>query len=198
LKAHHPKTPQWAIESLDQVWKEHTVHVTGHHVNEDEITTPAMKTRIHLPDKLESDHEIVLQKVQAVTHGIHSLQELDPVTSVEQALLDYKDVLFPHLLEEEEIALPLVRSYFSPEDWAPIQQEIVTKAKPIELGSFIYYQTEENFREKFMKQKGIPFFVWHLVFRNKYQYFLDNVKAHLDALEAGVPVLPPEKKTLFC
>lgn len=197
LKAHHPKTPQWAIESLTRVWEEHTVHVKGHHVNEDEIATPAMKKRVHLPDKLESDHEIVLQKVQNVTHGIHSLQEHGPVTSVEQALLDYKDVLFPHLLEEEEIALPLFRSYFSPEDWAPVQKKIIAEAKPIELGSLIYYQTEEIFREKFMKQEGIPFFIWHLVFRKQYQYFLDNVKAHLDALETGVPMLP-KKKTLLC
>lgn len=197
LKSNNPQTPQWAIDSLSRVWQEHTIHVKGHHINEDEIATPAMKERIHLPDKLESDHEIVLQKVQNVTHAIQSLQEYDAVTNVEQALLEYKQVLLPHLLEEEEIALPLFRSYFTPEDWAPVQKKIVRKAKPGELGSFIYYQTEQQFREKFMKQEGIPFFVWHLLFRKKYQYFLDNVKAHLDALETGAPVLP-RKATLLC
>ena len=197
LKTHHPKTPQWAIESLHRVWSAHTVHVKGHHMNEDNIANPAMKKRINLPDKLESDHEDVMEKVENITNAINALEENDSIDKVENAILEYKNVLIPHLLEEEEIALPLFRSYFSPQEWIPVQREIMKKAKPIELGSFIYYQTEQHFREKFMKQEGIPFFVWQLVLRSKYQYFLNHVKAHLDALETGVPVLP-KKKALLC
>lgn len=179
--------PGWAIHCIQKVWSEHDTHVHSHHENEDDIMTPFMKTRINLPQKLESDHEIVCDKINQVTEAVQGLAEGSSIVGVVFALKEYKEVLFPHLEEEEHIALPLLRSYFDPNEVGKQVQKIVGKSPKCELGSFIYYQTEDNFRNKFMKQEGIPFFVWYLAFKSAYKHFLDNTVSNLEALKTGVP-----------
>ena len=44
--------------------------------------------------------------------------------------------MLPHLREEEDVALPLCRAYFTPQEVAAKLREIMKRASPIELGSF--------------------------------------------------------------
>ena len=62
----------------------------------------------------------------------------------------------PHLLEEEMIGLPLVRAFFEPKEVGKIVKKIIAGTPKEEMGSFIYYQGKENFRNVFMKQEKIP------------------------------------------
>eukprot|EP00557_Chaetoceros_sp_GSL56_P009470 CAMPEP_0176491438 /NCGR_PEP_ID=MMETSP0200_2-20121128/8430_1 /TAXON_ID=947934 /ORGANISM="Chaetoceros sp., Strain GSL56" /LENGTH=267 /DNA_ID=CAMNT_0017888863 /DNA_START=212 /DNA_END=1012 /DNA_ORIENTATION=- len=177
--------PLWTIEFITSVWKEHEKHVISHHTNEDEIMTPFMKERIILPEKLEEDHRYIVECMKQVSTCIESLKEGDSIDGVVNALLAYEAILIPHLLEEERVALPLCRAYFTPKEVRSKVFKMSMSSPPVEMGSFIHYMTEESFRTKFMKQEGMPWFVWWLVMRPKYRYFLKHVKEPLDSLRNG-------------
>merc|ERR1712232_183864 len=95
----------------------------------------------------------------------------------------------------EVTQLPLMRAYFSPEEITPIVQKIIARGPPAEMGSFICTMGEEAFFD-FMKQEGIPGFVWYLDFKPKRDRFRKVVKANIDALIQGVPSLPAT--SFFC
>ena len=52
------------------------------------------------------------------------------------------------------------------------------------------------FREEFMPQEGIPFFVWYLDFKGKYEHYITEVKSQIDGLMSGEP--PAVKKAMCC
>ena len=179
--------PAWVVESIAQVWTHHQDVVHDHHRNEDDIMNPFMKTRINFPEKLEADHVIVIEKMNDVTECVKALKEGDSLNDLLEKLNAYKTILFPHLLEEEEIALPLLRSYFTPAEVGPVIGEILKVSGRAEIGSFVSSMGEEYFRSTFMKQEGIPFFVWYLKFKGDFNYFEHNIKSTLEALDTGVP-----------
>jgi iron-sulfur cluster repair protein YtfE (RIC family) len=179
--------PTWAISSIQIVWKDHQIHVHSHHSNEDDIMFPFLRTRINVPKKLEADHGTLLQYMENVNNIVIALKEGDTLERLQDSLFTYEEGMLPHLKEEEDIALPLMRAYFTPKEIGPKTQKIVDSSPDCELGSFIYYMTEHKFRSEFMKKEGIPSFVWFLVFKKKYQYFLNNLLIHYEALKIGNP-----------
>lgn len=159
---------------------------------------PFIGTRVKLPSKLQSDHDILTGNMNEVKNCVEKLSVADPsLDNLISLMEDYKKTMFPHLLEEEEIALPLLRAYFTPEETAEKIAEIMQTTGAAELGSFIASMGVEYFRSTFMPQEGIPFFVWYLKFRKDHNHFLTNVKCHFDALKEGTPSLP-KKSTLLC
>ena len=180
--------PSWAVFAIQKIWYEHKMHVLSHHENEDAKITPLLQNRIKLPEKLESDHKIVIDRISQVTDAIESLKEGASVRAVQNLLSIYEETMLPHLEEEELVALPLMFAYFEPEEISAVVMKF--SSTNAEVGSFVYYQTPEKFRNNFMKQEGIPGFIWHLHFKPKYNYFLEHMKKPLDALKAGVEPLP--------
>ena len=68
---------------------------------------------------------------------------------------------------------------------------------PHEIGSLIYAQGPEVFHEKFMKQEGIPSFVWYIDFKAKYnKNFIKVFVKNVDALKTGEE--PPQEEDCFC
>ena len=190
-------TPSWAVESIQKFWLHHESVVHDHHDNEDNLMTPFMKTRIVLPEKLEDDHVAVVALINEVSSVAKNLKDGESLDHLLSVATSYKEALFPHLEEEEEIALPLLRSYFTPEEVKPITMQIIKKIQKDESGSFIHFMGEEYFRSTFMKQEGIPFFVWYLKFKGDYESFSNNVHSHIEALNKGVPITV-EKATMLC
>jgi len=179
--------PSWTTESIKTMWSLHKEHIISHHDNEDKILTPFMKKRIKLPEKLESDHSIIITLIDAVTTAANNVNELGSFHRITSAFDSYAAALLPHLLEEERISLPLLRAYFSPHEVKPQIMKIMKNNTGIDTGSFVHYMTEEKIRNGFMKQESIPFFVWHLVFKTKHNFFLKNMKIQFDALQSGTP-----------
>jgi len=105
-------------------------------------------------------------------------------------------MMLPHLKDEEDVGLTLYRAYFTPKDAAPIIQKIVAHSAPHEIGSLIYNQGPEVFREKFMKQEGIPSFVWYIDFKAKYKEFIKVFVNNVEALKTGEE--PPQEEECFC
>mmetsp|Transcript_8141 Transcript_8141/g.9483 ORF Transcript_8141/g.9483 Transcript_8141/m.9483 type:complete len:260 (+) Transcript_8141:73-852(+) len=180
-------TPGWAIKAIQAIWSGHEVHVHSHHQNEDDIMNPMLKERINLPDRLETDHVGIVNLIQNVTDAVNALEQGSGLEAVMTAFNAYREDLLPHLLEEENIALPLVFSFFTPKEIGAAVRKIMMKGNRIEMGSFVHYMTEDHFRHSFMKQEGIPFFVWYLAFKSHHQYFIKHMKDHFDALQSGTP-----------
>lgn len=190
-------TPDWAVDSIKQIWSHHSEAIKDHHRNEDEIVNPFMKTRINLPEKLEADHEILLTKMREIENQIERLTAGGSLDELIDLMKAYKSTMFPHLEEEEQIALPLLRAYFSPDEFKEPMGEIISTTGKSEFGSMIDSMGVDYFRSTFMTQEGIPFFVWYLKFSSDHAHFTNTVKCHFDALKEGVAVTP-KKASFLC
>lgn len=126
-------------------------------------------------------------QISAIVDGLAPNGRVDELI---KAWFEYESLLFPHLREEEEIALPLARAYFTPKEWMPVVQKIMNKSTKEENGSFVYFMGKNEFRRVFMKQEGIPSFVWHLYFRRCHSYYKSKMISHIHALKSGTP--PPK------
>jgi len=202
--------PSWAVASIQTFWSHHEEFVHLHHCNEDDIVNPFMKTRVNLPDKLEADHIVVIDRMNNVSNMIKKLNHENggstgsttttssTIDELISAMSLYKETMLPHLLEEEMIALPLLRSYFKPKEFRPTLLKMLKKSTKGETGSFIHSMGKDYFRSTFMKQEGIPFFLWYLKFKSDYNYFLKNVQCHIHALNEGQPIITNIKCTAIC
>ena len=132
-------------------------------------------------------------------------------------LVDYEVMMKGHLKEEEDISLLLTRAYFTQSELAPKIQEIIGHGPKvcaehegrsivslflcvishtffqilqIEMGSFIDSCGVEKFRNGFMVQEGIPFFVWYIDFNSRHKFFLKQFKNPAEALKSGKEPAP--------
>jgi hypothetical protein len=96
-----------------------------------------------------------------------------------------------HLVEEEEIGLPLMRAYFSQKDLKPAINQIIKTSPKYEAGSMAATGGVETFRNTFMRNENIPFFVWYIDFYWKYRAFVKQFVTNIQALTEGVE--PPKK-----
>jgi hypothetical protein len=53
------------------------------------------------------------------------VKEGSTVAELTKEMQDYETMMLPHLLQEEEESLPLMRAYFAPQEIAPKIQEII-------------------------------------------------------------------------
>jgi len=102
-----------------------------------------------------------------------------------QNWIEYKNMMLPHLLEEEEIGLPLFRAYFDPKSASEVTYKILKQASRLELGSFIYFMGEETFRKDVMIRDNIPSIAWHLQFKKALKLFVTEFIDNVEALRVG-------------
>ena len=183
----------WEVASIQRWWKSHFIHIHSHHQNEDEKMNPYLRERILYPEKLEADHIILTSHLDTIAGLVDNLSVSG--TSLEKlysAWNSYQSMMFSHLLEEEHFGIPLMRAYFKPTEIGKIVGDIMGSkyAPKEEMGAFIYFLGEKKFREEFMKQEGIPFFVWWTDFKEKFNHYKTDVNVHIEALENGVAPEP--------
>ena len=184
----------WEVESLKYIFQIHFQTVHGHHTNEDEILTPVLKQRFAYPNKLEDDHSEIINHIQVIENKLHTLKADDGRKEIQElldAFVAYEKSLLPHLLEEEQVGLLLMRAYFTQDEIRPVIGKILArtqKLEPFTIGLMIHYLGETYVRNTMMKNEGIPFFVWHLVFKRKMKKFQRKVIVHYVALETNVAV----------
>jgi len=187
---------EWEVSSLRTWWENHLVHVHDHHYNEDAIFTPFMATRFHVPAKLTTDHVPLVAKLDALSRRIDALRAGATVGDLRSEWSRYDKMMRPHLFEEEQVALPLLRAYFEPKEVGALVEKILGSAPPVALGSFLYFMggTKEAC-SKFMENEGIPWFVWYLAFSGHLAVYHEKMVKHAEALLSGVPP-PPDASNL--
>lgn len=199
----------WEIESLKAWFAHHKVHIENHHYNEDDIVTPFMKTRINMPDKLTTDHKGLVTHMENLTRLFAELDSKKTVTELSVEWEAYELSMLPHLYEEEKVALPLLRAYFTSGEYAPVLKKIISQVPKVALGAFWYYNFATNAEGgpvdgkttkagmmAFMKDENIPWFVYHLAFKGQLSAFKKTQLNHIDALISGD--LPSASKKPGC
>jgi hypothetical protein len=152
---------------VQEWWGGHLAHVQHHHANENAIANPFIRARVKYPAKLQDDHVTL----QAMLNHIDSKFQNDEVVAASPGPMlrtwrRYKAIMFPHLHEEEQVSLPLMRAYFTPAEVAPMVQRMLKTGTKVNLGSFFHHiPGGKRGVQAFMKQEGIPSFVWYLQFK---------------------------------
>jgi hemerythrin-like domain-containing protein len=175
----------WEVKAINQAMDVHITHIHAHHSNEDDLFTPELKKRFHYPEKLTSDHTGLVSMLESIEKNFHNLQPGDKVDAALSEWAKYQEYMIPHLAEEEEIGLPLFRAYFTPADASPLIMKLVQHSPKEETGSLIYFCGPEYWRNEFMAQEKIPWFVWYLDFRSKYNLFKKVFAGNLESVKAG-------------
>jgi len=194
----------WEVHAMRSIWDCHYEHVHDHHTNEDGIMTPSMATRINLPAKLTTDHEGLVVRMEALKVLFSSLTN---TAQLDHAWSEYQTYMLPHLFEEEQISLPLLRAFFTPAEAGVMVGKILGSGKPAALGSFFYWlgSADPNAADTasvtnasikaattaYMAQEGIPWFVWHIEFKVYIKAYRGAMVNHADALFRGVPPSTP-------
>ncbi|CAJ1956723.1 unnamed protein product [Cylindrotheca closterium] len=171
---------QWQAACVKRFWK-------SHHSNEDDVMTPYLETRVNYPEKLTSDHTDLVNKLDRVDALVESLgqKEGDNLAELIKEMKEYKEIMFPHLKEEEELGLPLSRAYFTKEEIGAQTQKILSRAPKVELGSFIVCQGVDEFRNGFMKRNQIPTIAWYAQFKGCVAAFDQEFTKPLEAVKTG-------------
>jgi len=184
----------WEATAIKEWWAGHEEHIHGHHSNEDDLLNPFLRTRIVYPEKLEHDHDFLVKcmdEISAIVKKFTNAAQLLPKWK------EYRNFVYPHLHEEEQVGLPLLRAYFTPEEFAPLLQSILKKASKLELGSFFHHIGGKKEIMAFMQQEGIPFFVWYLEFKGMRALYREKMESKVEALLSGVePSKQVHKKDL--
>merc|ERR1711998_509924 len=109
----------------------------------------------------------------------------------------YESIMLPHLFEEESVGLPLARAYFTPAEIEKVTSTFLKNGDPVSLGSFVHVMGHKSDAKVFMRENGIPGFVWHLPgqgFKALRTLYRQKMQVHIDSLLAGEPVPALTKK----
>lgn len=190
----------WQVKCIQEVFAFQYDFIEEHHTFEDNVLAPEFCKRFKYPDKLVDDHDGIIKQLNKVNELVKNLQPgVDTVTAIDEVLAEfdkYDKAIRPHLLEEETIGLPLSRAYFDQKAITKIMKKGHSKSPPnaVAVGCFVYFNGVGTIRD-FMKQEGIPFFVWYLVWQPGYKKYRRTILEKVEALKDGVE--PLEKKGLF-
>ena len=125
---------------------------------------------------------------------VKDLKEGESLATILETMEKYESMLLPHLKEEEESALLLMRAYFTASEISPIVQKVLEKGPIVEIGSCIHFMGVDGWRNEFMKQEGIPFFVWYIDFKSRLKVFTNEFVNPVAQLKNGEEAV---KKGMF-
>ena len=173
------------IIAIEKWWKGHSIHIYEHHSNEDQYFNPFIRQRINYPEKLESDHNDLIDHMEAIDQEISNLSENNNIEQLLKLWREYSDIMLPHLLEEETIGLPLVMAYFTPKEVSEVTSEFAKKGDKCAIGSFIHWMGSKKNCMEFMRHEGIPWFVWYIPcggFKTNRNYYRNTMIKQINIL----------------
>merc|ERR1719230_214082 len=97
------------------------------------------------------------------------------------------------------MGLPLARAYFTPAEIERVVAQFLKRADPRSMGSFVHVMGHKKDALLFMRENGIPPFVWHIPgkgFKSLRTLYRAKMQVHIDSLLAGEPVAARTKKAL--
>ena len=103
------------------------------------FSLPFTHKSIIKPLQYAADHTEIHDQLNKLTQLCNSYKEGSTVDDLVVEMKKYQDMLLPHLLQEEEEALPLMRAYFVPAEIKKLTEEImkdVDRVRSITSSSF--------------------------------------------------------------
>jgi hemerythrin-like domain-containing protein len=130
---------EWEVKSLKTAFAAHFENVHWHHSDEDDNVVPFMKTRVKYPEKLETDHPTIEAQIDKIKGMIEGIKTGDTIGDLFVEWKKHQDLIVPHMHEENEVALPLMRAYFTAEDLKPVVEYIVKNGPKVSVLSLVYW-----------------------------------------------------------
>ena len=91
-----------------------------------------------------------------------------------------------------------MRAYFLPKEYLKIVHKLVQGESKLMTRCFVHRMGEDRCRNEFMKEQGIPFFVWYVAFSGCLKMYEKTVGTAVEALQSGVAPPPPKRGFLGC
>jgi len=182
----------WEIRAIRTASSAHLEHMKWHADNEDVNIMPELRKRFKFPER---DNKILSDTLERLKRMVEVLQPSDSIRDLAFLAKEwtaYEAMMLPQLKEEDEVGFPLMRAYFSPDEYKPIVQKSMKGVSKVALGSVINAMGPEAFRNGLMKQEKIPSFFWYILFKGYYSYYVKVLPNNIDALKEGID--PATKK----
>uniref|UniRef100_A0A7S0AED0 Hemerythrin-like domain-containing protein n=2 Tax=Minutocellus polymorphus TaxID=265543 RepID=A0A7S0AED0_9STRA len=190
--------PAWTAGVIGAWWERHLDHVIDHCEAEEKMYRPLLSTRFIWPKEVETIHnqlDFVRDKVSKAVSEL-SLDKAS-LSALRNSLFAYEKNMLAHFVVEEKTILPMMRAYFPPNpEISTLQRQMLENAPDNVMGALIYAMGPDRFRSEFMKERGIPFFVWHVAFKGRLAHYESDMVSKVKAIKTGVkPEDPPAKKS---
>lgn len=178
----------WEKQMIKDWWKGHYEHVLHNNKTEDEMLHPMIRTRVAVVSEFETHYEELNHLLITVDKAIcnndfKSASEITPVWH------GYRTALYPHLIEEEMIMIPLLRAYFTPEEGNKKTTEIVKSMPKIALGSLLHHiPAGKEGIMTFMARMGYSWHKWYTEVHAVRTNYRESMESKLESLLLGNPV----------
>ena len=141
-------TPSLQTKTHQDWWSTHVQHFTSYRAMEVDKLAPFIETKARPGDVLSEKHHQslfgVLQIVNAaVTDCAYDENSSNKLTAsaIASTVHGYRTVLYAHLAETEKVIVPVLRSYFSPEEVFSIFADILSQMPKLAFGSLAHHLT---------------------------------------------------------
>lgn len=185
------------VAAFKSMWNAHTLWIHEHHTTEDKLLAPWIASRVKLPEKMFAAHDDLETLISKMTEQVDTLGPGSDMSIIRDLCESYESMMLPHLHEEEAVAVPLMRAYFSQAEASKKVAAIMAKVDPRTMGNVGYWMEENDSVFSFMAQEGIPCFVYYLVFKPKINQYKTSFIIPCKAIREGHDWEEP-KKTSRC
>ena len=101
--------------------------------------------------------------------------------------------MLPHLFEEEQVALPLQRAYFTPAEIGDLisketRRQLKTKWGAVVMGAFFHVLGSKRAAMQYLAENKVPSILWHVPgigFKAMRANYRRKMVSHIDSLLAG-------------
>lgn len=191
------KGEMWMYENVAGWWHFFYENLESHHHNEEHVFFPPTVGRFEIPERFTSDHKTLMANLAAVDDDIKKLaktagsaERIPLLEKLRADLTQFCDHLLPHLVEEEQVLLPLYRQHFTVQEISALIQPMVRKMAWHEMPHFLRSMTRED-QLAFMAQENIPSFVQKMIIAPRQRKF-DRVVTRLmrEVMDPATRVAP--------
>lgn len=174
-------------------WVGHYEHVAHHHKTEDEVLHPMVRTRVAVMAEFETSHEELNNLLVVVDKAIRN-RNFQTAAELAPVWHGYRTALYPHLVEEEHIMVPLIRAYFTPEEVNQRTTEMLRTMPKVALGSILHHLAggKEGVMT-FMARTGYRWHEWYTEVHAIRTHYREHMESKLESLLHGKVVLCKHK-----
>mmetsp|Transcript_35180 Transcript_35180/g.110747 ORF Transcript_35180/g.110747 Transcript_35180/m.110747 type:complete len:205 (-) Transcript_35180:423-1037(-) len=178
----------------------HYRFIETHHVHEEKTFFPAMSERCEVPEKMSAEHKDLMDALHAVQASVGAMcaEEGGPaeVSDALDKMVSYSGIMKPHLLEEEQVGLPLLHQHFTPKEADALVAKVVKEQEWWELPMFLRPIKGLAAKQAYCKSiLAIPTPVMFLVITPAIKRYSREIEPIINGLRAGVADSTPSVAT---
>lgn len=195
VQSDQPYAKQQSKSPMKSLWDLHAKHVQTHLDASDKFLYPKLGNAFGFQQQkaakvVQQSHKRINTQINDITDSLTKLEKSKDESSYQQSFQNTKEKLQQYqksLVEESKIRsdciVPPAQNTISKEEWSDLMKDYIAEGG-VDLGSFIYFMTENKFRNEYLKAKGSPGFVWHVAFKSPFNKFQKRFSSQLKELEA--------------